>query len=728
MKRLAFKIHGLDCAEEVAILKRALGPIVGGDDRLYFDALNGKLSIDISNGVIASDAIAAAVAKTGMKAEPWTETNSTPQANAHRPDRIRHWMCLVSGAAIVAAYAVHAYTSGWFVALTASENGSFQYPAAAAVLYLVATACSIWMVLPKAWYALKSFRPDINLLMTIAVAGALALGNLMEAALVSFLFAVALILEAWSVGRARRAIASLMRLAPDTARVLKKDTCCSSGHIKESEMRVADVPLETIVLVKPGERVPLDGVVTKGETSINQAPITGESVPVSKSSGSTVFAGTINNEGAFEFATTKRAEDTSLARIIHMVEDAQAHRSQSEQWVEKFARYYTPAMVALAALVAVAPPLLFGWEWAASIYNALVLLLIACPCALVISTPVSIIAGISTAARAGVLIKGGAYLEVPARLKAIAFDKTGTLTHGKPVLQRIVPLNGMTEVELLSIAAAIEANSAHPLAAAITERAREDGLHVGVAEFHQTIPGKGAEGVIDGVPYWIGNERMVKEKSRDGIDARNSSEQLQDAGHAILTIGSNGTILGLISVADAVRPESAAAVRALRAAGIEHIAMLTGDNAGTAKSLAAQTGVDAYFPDLMPEDKVTRIQELKARYGSVGMIGDGVNDAPAMAASDLAIAMGAVGSDAAIETADIALMSDDLSRVAWLIRHSQRTLRTIKQNVAIALGLKVAVFALSLAGMATLWLAILADMGGSLIVVMNALRLLKDKR
>ena len=726
MSKTAFKIHGMDCAEEVAVLKRALGPLLESVDRLQFDVLNGKLTVDLPEQGITVDAIQKAVAGTGMRADLWTTSGDQP--NAHRPERLRHGLTAVSGVMLVAGFAWHASLAGWFDALAASEHHDASYPVPTMALYGLAVAGSIWMVLPKAWYALRAFRPDINLLMTIAVVGAVCLGNLLEAALVSFLFAIALMLEAWSVGRARRAIGALMELAPDTAHVLRTTSKCGCHHDENvRELAVGDVPLKSIVLVKPGERVPMDGRITKGETTINQAPITGESIPVEKSIGSEVFAGTINHEGAFEFETTKLAQDSSLARIIHLVEDAQSNRAPSEQWVETFAKYYTPAMVLLAIALATVPPLLTSMPWSDSIYLSLVMLLIACPCALVISTPVTIVAGISTAARMGVLIKGGAYLEAPARIKAIAIDKTGTLTKGQPSVQHVIPLNGHTEPQLLSIAASIEANSNHPLANAIVRHANERGIAFAPASAHQSVTGKGAEGTVDGVSYWIGNERMLRDKTGNGTESQAKAREHEDAGHAVMMLGSANEVLAIVCVADTVRPEARDAIAALRKAGIQQVVMLTGDNVGTAKSLAEATGVDAYYAALMPEDKVTRVRELKEKFGNIAMIGDGVNDAPAMAAADVAIAMGAAGSDAAIETADIALMSDDLSRVAWLVNHARRTLSIIKQNVVIALGLKVAVLILSLAGMATLWLAILADMGGSLIVVMNALRLLKTK-
>jgi len=709
----------MDCAEEVAVLKRELGPLVDREDDLRFDVLQGRLIVRSGR---PAESICAAIGKTGMRAVLWDEY--VRQSNVAAPARfwkthIRETLCAVSGGSIAAAFLSHAFAVGVRDAIVQSPDAGFRYELVTAALLALATLAGAWYVIPKAYYAARSLRPDINLLMVVAIAGAIVLGEWFEAAMVSFLFSLALLLESWSVGRARRAISALMELAPAVARYRPPG---ESGEFEEAP--VGDVPVGSTVSVRPGERVPLDGVVTRGTTSINQAPITGESIPVSKAVDDGVFAGTINNEGSFEFRVTKAAQDSSLARIIHMVEDAQSRRAPAEQWVEQFARYYTPAMMVLAVLVAVAPPLAGVSAWSDSVYLALVLLVIACPCALVISTPVSIVAGLTRAARAGVLIKGGAYLELPARLKAVALDKTGTLTIGEPRVQRVIPLNGHTEQELLSMAAGIESHSGHPLAQAIVRHAQEQRVSFSPADSYQAIQGKGAEARIGDRPYWIGSHRLLKERRYDNSEANDHALAIEDAGHSVVMLGTEAHICGLIAIADEVRPESREAVAAMKRAGIAKVIMLTGDNERTARELAAETGVDEYFAELLPEDKVARVKDIASRHGMVAMVGDGINDAPAMAASNLAIAMGAAGSDAAIETADVALMSDDLSKVPWLIQHSRRTLRIIRQNVAVALGLKVVVFILALAGWGTLWLAILADMGASLLVIFNGLRLL----
>jgi Cd2+/Zn2+-exporting ATPase len=479
--------------------------------------------------------------------------------------------------------------------------------------------------------------------------------------------------------------------------------------------------------VKPSEKFPLDGRIAKGETTANQAPITGESRPVPKAVGDDVYAGTINEDGAVEIVTTRGATDTTLARITRMVGDAQAKRAPSEQWVETFARYYTPAVIVLAILVAAIPPMLFGGAFTYWFYHALVLLVIACPCALVISTPVSIVAALASAARHGVLIKGGLHVERPGRLKAIALDKTGTLTDGQPQVQQVVPLSGHDERELLEIASAIERRSEHPLARAIVRYAESRGLSPPPVDDYQTLKGKGATAHLKGTSVWIGSHRLLEERAQETPDMHAQLETLSAAGSSIVVVGNDDHVCGFIAIGDRVRDGARRAVAALRAAGIEHVIMLTGDNHGTARAVAEATGLDEVRAELSPEQKVAAIEELVARYGAVAMVGDGVNDAPALARSSLGIAMGVAGTDAALETADVALMSDDLSRLPWLIRHSRRTLAIIRQNIVAALAVKAVFILLTLAGHASLWAAIAADTGMSLVVVFNALRLLNGR-
>ncbi len=559
----------------------------------------------------------------------------------------------------------------------------------------------------------------MNLLMLVAVIGAIGIGEWFEAATVSFLFALALLLEKWSVGRARRAIGALMELSPDLARVVDPETN------RTRELPVGDVPVGALVRIRPGDKVPLDGEVLEGSTSIDQAAITGESMPVPKNEGDEVYAGTVNGTGTLEVRVTKAAGKTALAAIIRLVAEAQARRSPSEQWVDRFARYYTPIMMGLAVAVAILPPLLAGASWAVWFYRALVLLVIACPCALVISTPVSVVAGLASAARAGVLIKGGNHLEAPAAFRAIAFDKTGTLTHGRPQVQRIVGLNGHTEAEVLARASALEVDSSHPLALAVLEEAQKRAVPYGRAESVTTLPGKGAEGDIDGRRFWIGSHRLMEEKGAETPEFHQLASEMEDAGHSLVAVGNDDHICGLLGVADGIRDGTAAVFDELRELGVPELVMLTGDNEGTARAVAEATGLEDYRAELLPPEKVAAVAGLRERFASVAMVGDGVNDAPALATATAGIAMGAAGTDAAIETADIALMSDDLSRLPWLVRHSRRVLRVIRQNIFFSLAVKAAFIALAALGMATLWMAIAADMGASLLVVANGLRLLR---
>ncbi len=723
MEKETFKIRGMDCAEEVAILKRELAPLVGGEERLSFDILNGKLTIERSQDDQQgwdSETIRKAVAATGMQAIPWKEycsTGTCPVEESLWERRGRTLMVTASGVSLTLGYIFQAIRER---SLLGPLSGETEIGLISILLYSLTAVTGGWFIVPKAFFALRKLRPDMNLLMTIAAIGAIGIGEWFEAATVTFLFALALLLESWSVGRARRAIGALMDLSPTRARIM------TSGNGRIEEVSVQEVPVGAVAVVRPGEKVPLDGIIVSGSSHINQSAITGESIPVGRVVGDEVFAGTINEDGAFEFKVTKRAEDTTLARIIHMVEEAQSRRAPSEQWVQKFARYYTPAMMGVALFIALVIPL-FAGDWGKWFYEALVVLVIACPCALVISTPVSIVAGLTSAARAGVLIKGGVHLEAPAQLQAIAFDKTGTLTDGKPEVQQVVPLSGHTGEELLSRAAALEAMSEHPLAKAIMRRAENEQVSInGVANF-RSVRGKGAEGDIQGRPFWIGSHRLMHERGGETPEFHQKAEELEDAGHSVVAVGNENHVCGLISISDSMRTDLKKVIESLKASGIKRTVMLTGDNEGTARAVAEAVGIDEFRAELLPEDKVAAVEELVEKYERVAMVGDGVNDAPAMARASVSIAMGAAGSDAAIETADIALMSDDLSKIPWLIKHSRRVLRTIKSNIWFALGTKAVFLALALLGLATLWMAIAADMGASLLVIANSLRLLDGK-
>ncbi len=716
---MQFRIHGMDCAEEVAILKQAVGPVVGGEDRLAFDVLNARMIVTGAADATAA-AITDAVGSTGMRAEPWVDGAPANVGSTLWQRRGRTALTAVSGVALAAGFALHVRLSGGVLGALGSEGlGSAEtVPLAVRVLYTIAIVAGGWFIAPKAWYAVRRLRPDMNLLMTVAVIGAIVIGEWFEGATVAFLFAVSLALEAWSVGRARRAIAALMELAPPMARLL-------NGGVQQ-EVTADQVPVGSVILVKPGEKIALDGTVLRGVSGVNQAPITGESVPVTKEPGAQVFAGTINGDGALEVTTTKVAGDTTLAHIIRMVGEASSRRAPAEQWVERFAAIYTPVVFVVAILVWLIPPLMGGGSWTEWGYRSLVFLVIGCPCALVISTPVTIVAALAAAAKNGVLVKGGAYMEAPARLKAIALDKTGTLTRGEPEVQEVVALNGHSEHDMLQRAASLESQSEHPLARAILTFTRARGIDSLPTEDFQILQGKGATAFIDGVSFWAGSHRYLEERNLESPALHAQAEAMASAGRSVVAIGDTQEVWGLIAIADAVRPEARAIVEDLRAAGIEHVVMLTGDNLATAKAIARLTAVKEIRADLLPADKVRAIETLVDEYGAVAMVGDGVNDAPAMARATIGIAMGAAGSDAAIETADVALMSDDLSRLPWLIRHSRRTIGIVRQNITMSLSVKALFVVLTFAGVASLWAAIAADMGVSLIVIVNALRLLGD--
>ena len=717
-----FKVQGLDCAEEVAALRQAVGPVVGGEDRLAFDVLNGRMMVLKAADRVSAEDIRRAVGRTGMKATEWRPGDAAAKRAEDRHRRIQAWLTTLSGMSVLAGFALHVWLAGGFgeaLRLLAGHAGQ-PTPIPEMIAYGLAIAFGARYVVVKAWYAARTLRPDIHLLMVIAVSGAIGIGEWFEAATVTFLFALSLVLESWSVGRARRAIAALLDLAPPTVR-LKRE----SGE--ETEIPASEAPVGAHFVVRPGERFPLDGRVVSGASAVNQAPITGESVPVAKEVGSDVFAGTINGDGALEVEGTKVVEDTTLSRIIRLVEEAHGRRAQAEQWVEKFARIYTPAVIVLAFAVFLLPPLLFGGLWEDWFYRALVLLVIACPCALVISTPVSIVAALASSARQGVLVKGGTYIEQPGKLKAIALDKTGTLTRGEPAVVGIIPLNGHTEDELLERAVALEARSGHPLARAITDYAKERQLEVAPAANVQVLQGKGVTGRFKDKEFWLGSHRYLLERGQETADVTARAGEWERDGRTVVVIGNQSHVCGLIAVADTVRPEAREVIAALRAAGVEHLIMLTGDNQVTADAIAREVGIDEVHAELLPEDKVKAVEGLVAKYGTVAMVGDGVNDAPAMARASFGIAMGAIGSDAAIETADIALMTDDLSKLPWLVRHSRRTLSVIRQNIGFSLGVKVVFVVLTFAGFATLWGAIAADVGASLLVVANALRLLRSK-
>lgn len=584
-------------------------------------------------------------------------------------------------------------------------------------LFLLATAVGGWETARKGFPGLLKLRFDMNTLMTVAVAGAVAIGYWEEAAVVAFLFGVSETLQAYTVDRARRSLKSLTEWAPREAVVLRDG--------KERVLPVEEVAIGDIMRVKPGEKLAMDGVVVAGRSTVNRAAITGESVPVPVEPGGEVFAGSINGEGALEVRVTKRAEDTTLARIIALVEEAQEQRAPTQAFVDRFAKYYTPAIILLAFGMALIPPLVFRASWLSSVYDALALLIVACPCALVVSTPVAVVSAIGNAAHRGVLIKGGLHLENLGSLKAIAFDKTGTLTRGQPVVAEIIPCGEVSELEALAIAAAMESRSEHPLARAIVERAREKNAPSKEAREFEAIPGLGARAVVDGKTYWIGSPRLFEEMGAPMEGIRPVLENQQRRGRTAVLLGDSREVAALFALADAVRDSAKQAISQLKRMGMEKTVMLTGDHAATARAVAGAVGVDEYRAELLPEGKVEAVKELEKAYRRIGMVGDGINDAPALAVATTGIAMGGAGTDAALETADIVLMADDLSKLPFTVRLSRAALRIIKQNIAFSLITKFAAVYLVFPGWLTLWLAIFADMGATLLVTLNSLRLMR---
>ncbi|PKX57698.1 heavy metal translocating P-type ATPase [Lactiplantibacillus plantarum] len=566
---------------------------------------------------------------------------------------------------------------------------------------------------------LSRLKFDMNTLMTIAIIGAAIIGKWGEGATVVILFAISEALERYSTDKARQSIGSLMDIAP-------KEALIRRGN-EEMMIHVEDIQVGDIMIVKPGQKLAMDGLVIKGTSTLNQAAITGESVPVTKTIDDEVFAGTLNEEGLLEVKVTKRDEDTTISKIIHLVEEAQAERSPSQAFVDKFAKYYTPAIVLLALLIAVVPPL-FGGDWSQWLYQGLAVLVVGCPCALVVSTPVAVVTAIGNAAKNGVLIKGGIHLEEAGHLKAIAFDKTGTLTKGIPAITDIVTYGG-NENELLTVTAAIEKGSQHPLASAIVRKAEENGLNlngVSVEEF-QSITGKGVKAKVNNEMYYVGSPNLFEELHQT-IEStiKERITRMQTEGKTVMVLGTEKEILSLIAVADEMRETSKEVISKLNHIGIETV-MLTGDNQRTAEAIGKQVGISDIKADLLPEDKLNFIKELLGKHQSVGMVGDGVNDAPALAASSVGVAMGGAGTDTALETADIALMADDLSKLPYTIKLSRKALAIIKQNITFSLAVKLVALLLVMPGWLTLWIAIFADMGATLLVTLNSLRLLKVK-
>ena len=596
---------------------------------------------------------------------------------------------------------------------------------AAIAAYAVAIAFGGLLVWRRAMVSLKARILDMNVLMSVAVFGAAALGEWGEGATVFFLFALGGLLESRSLERTRRSIRDLMDLAPEVARVNRGPAWV--------ETPVAEVHVGETLQVRPGERIPLDGVVDAGSSAVDESPITGESAPAEKITGDRVFAGTLNVTGLLDIVVTSATAESTLARIVNLVEEAQAARAPSQRFVDRFSRVYTPAVIVLALAVAVVPPvigMLAGVEdvlWSEWIRRALVVLVVSCPCALVISTPVSIVSGITRASRDGVLVKGGAFLEIAARVRAVAFDKTGTLTTGRPELQRIVVPGGLDAQRALAVAAALEAHSNHPVARALVRAAEDDAIAIAPVKGFRETHGRGVRGEVEGVVWEVCSPMCAAESAAMTGEAEATVDEMEQRGMTVLVMLGDGVVEAIFGVADEVRPEASEALATLRRTGIDHLVMLTGDNERVASAVAVQAGLTEFLFGLLPEAKTEAVAGLHERYGTVAMVGDGVNDAPALARSDIGIAMGAVGTDAALETADVALMRDDLRMLADFFALGRRTVRTIRQNVVFSIAVKAVFLVLALTGKATLWMAVFADTGVSLLVILNGMRLLRRR-
>lgn len=617
---------------------------------------------------------------------------------------------------------VFSLTAGLLLIIGWLGETFFGLPAwIATTLYIGGYVFGGWDISQHAWHAIKEKHFDTDLLMVMAALGAAFLGEFAEGALLLFLFSLGHALEERALDRARAAVRALADLAPKTA-LVRRDG-------KEQELPVESLQLEDVVIVRPGVRIPVDGVILIGNSGVDQASVTGESLPVDKVPGDQVFASTVNGEGALEVKVTRLAKDSTLARVMKMVEEAQAQKSPTQQTVEKFERVFVPAVLIVTALVIIVPPLL-GFPFHESFLRAMTLLVAASPCALALGTPATILAGVAQAARNGVLVKGGAHLENLGRLKAIAFDKTGTVTHGQPEVTDVVAIqeSGRKEVDVLSIAAGAESRSAHPLAQAIVRSARTQGVPASTMDEVEALTGRGLRAVTNGKTIWIGNRKLMDEAMVTiPADALQKADALQQTGKTLMWIAEEKTAIGLIALADTLRREAAPTMKALKGAGVAHTIMLTGDNTRSASAIAHEIGLTEYRADLMPEDKLTVIRDLVREYGQVAMIGDGVNDAPALANATVGIAMGGAGTDVALETADVALMGDDLSKLPFAVGLGRATRNIIVQNLFISLGVIALLIVTSLTGIVSIGIAIVFHEGSTLVVVANALRLLGYK-
>ncbi|MCC6503751.1 MAG: cation-translocating P-type ATPase [Deltaproteobacteria bacterium] len=697
VKKITLHIEGLDCEDEAKLIRSAMGG-VKGITSIEINIMARAMKADYDDRLVTEQDIVKAIAGTGLKARKKEEAAKT--SVWWKEPRI----LTLSACGLIILFAfVFEHVFG-----ISHRSASF--------LYGIATLIGGYYPAKMGLAAVKTLRPNIRTLMVAGAIGAASLGLWEESALLVLIYSLGDVLEAYASDRVRGAVKKLMELAPKEA-LVRRDG--QELFIEVGEVRVGD-----IIVIRPGEKLPLDGKVVKGSSSLDQSSITGESMPVSKEPGDEVFAGTMNQRGTIDVLVTKPFEDTTLGKIIHYVEEAEARKSSYQRFGETFGRYYTPSMFALAILVVIIPTVIFGGfsEW---FYRGLVVLVVSCSCGIALSIPVSVVAAVANAARHGVLIKGGAHLEAVSRLKAIAFDKTGSLTLGRPIVTDVVTFGELTDKAVLDIAASIESRSEHVLADAILKKAKEKGLSVSELDWFEAIPGMGAKAIINGETYCVGSLNLCTRLEVLTPDAEGKIRDLERQGKTVVVlIGSKG-LLGIIAVRDELRPDARDVLKRLKNMGMRSIIMLTGDNAQAAKKISEEAGVDRFMAELLPEEKVNAVIALKKDYGMVGMVGDGVNDAPAMVASDVGIAMGAAGTDVAIETGDVVLMADDLSKIPYVIELSGRTAANIKQNIVFSLAVIAFLVPMALAGVIGLVPGILINEVGGILVIVNGLRLLK---
>ena len=703
---IKFHIKNMDCPAEEALIRKRLAS-VGGVAGLDFNLIQRILTV--SHNLNSSETIESALKSIGMKAVLDKDALLAEDPKNKQPAKTHWWSLGVAGVTAALAELIELF-----------PHQLFQFSNKWIVISLVFSSIlsGSLTTYKKGWIALRNGNLNMNALMSIAVTGAMAIGSLPEAAMVMFLFSIAEVIEAKSLDRARNAISGLLDLTPEIATVLQPDGTWLSVPVKT-------IQLGAIIQVRPGERIALDGVVISGNSTVNQAPITGESLPVDKTLGDTVFAGTINQSGSFQFKVTAESTGSTLARIIHAVESAQGSRAPTQRFVDQFAKIYTPGIFLIALLAAVLPPLAFGYPWHDWVYKALVMLVIACPCALVISTPVTIVSGLAAAARKGILIKGGAFLEAGRHMKVLALDKTGTITHGKPKQTDFIIVDS-EEAKIHQFAASLASRSDHPVSLAIAQNAVEKNISLIAVENFEAIFGRGVRGTLDGNICHLGNHRLIEELGLCSPEIEAQLLPLEQQGKTVVMLANASKVIAIFAVADTVRDASKLAIQDLHYLGIRTM-MLTGDNAYTAEAIGEEVGVDEIKGNLLPEDKLKIVDELLVQnpQAKVGMVGDGVNDAPALARASIGFAMGVAGTDTAIEAADVALMDDDLRKVPTFVRLSQSTANILFQNIVLALGIKAIFLVLTFTGQATMWMAVFADMGASLLVVANGLRLLK---